>query len=52
MYIFVIMELKKRQIIQMGVTDSPSDEWTAQQLREATPFGRHPKYLIRDRGSK
>jgi putative transposase len=52
MYIFVIMELKKRQIIQMGVTDSPSDEWTAQQLREATPFGRHPKYLIRDRDSK
>jgi hypothetical protein len=39
-------------MIQIGVTDSPSDEWTSQQLREATPFGRHPKYLIRDRGSK
>jgi putative transposase len=52
MYIFVIMELKKRQIIQMGVTDSPTDEWNAQQLREATPFSQHPKYLIRDRDSK
>jgi len=27
-YIFVIMELKKRRIIYMGVTDSPTDEWT------------------------
>ena len=51
-YIFVIMELKKRRIIHIGVTDFPTDEWTTQQLREATPFGRHPKYLIRDRDSK
>jgi transposase InsO family protein len=51
-YIFVIMELKKRRIIYMGVTDSPTDEWTTQQLREATPCGRHPKYLIHDRDSK
>ena len=26
----------------------PTDEWTAQQLREATGFGQGPKYLIRD----
>jgi putative transposase len=51
-YIFVIMELKKRRIIHVGVTDSPTDEWTAQQLREATPCGEHPKYLIRDRDKK
>jgi putative transposase len=51
-YIFVIMELKKRRIIHVGVTDSPTDEWTTQQLRGATPCGEHPKYLIRDRDSK
>jgi len=51
-YIFVIMELKKRRIIHTGVTDSPTDEWTSQQLREATPCGEHPKYLIRDLDSK
>jgi putative transposase len=51
-YIFVIMELKKRRIIHIGVTDSPTDEWTTQQLREATPCGEHPKYLIRDLDSK
>jgi transposase InsO family protein len=51
-YIFVIMELKKRRIIHIGVTDSPTDEWTTQQLREATPCGEHPKYLIHDRDNK
>jgi transposase InsO family protein len=51
-YIFVIMELKKRRIIHVGVTDSPTDAWTTQQLQEATPCGEHPKYLIRDRDKK
>ena len=36
----------------MAVTDSPTDEWAIQQLREATPCGEHPKYLIRDQDSK
>ena len=36
----------------MGVTKYPTDEWTAQQLREATPWGKGPKYLIRDRDKK
>jgi putative transposase len=51
-YIFVVMELKTRRIVHLGVTKYPTDEWTAQQLREATPWGRGPKYLIRDRDSK
>lgn len=51
-YIFVVMELKSRRIIHMTVTQSPTDEWTAQQLREATPWGKGPKYLLHDRDSK
>ncbi len=51
-YIFVVMELKRRRIVHASVTQYPTDEWTAQQLREATPWGRGPKYLIRDRDSK
>jgi transposase InsO family protein len=51
-YIFVVMELKTRRIIHTGVTKYPTDEWTGQQLREATPWGKGPKYLIRDRDSK
>jgi len=51
-YVFVVLELKTRRIVQVGVTKYPTDEWTAQQLREATPWGRGPKYLIRDRDRK
>ena len=51
-YIFVVMELQTRRIVYAGVTKYPTDEWTAQQLREATPWGSGPQYLIRDRDSK
>jgi len=51
-YVFVVMKLKTRQIVHVGVTKYPTDEWTAQQLREATPWGKGPKYLIRDRDKK
>ncbi len=51
-YVFVMMELKTRRIVHTGVTKYPTDEWTAQQLREATPWGTGPKYLIRDRDGK
>lgn len=46
------MELKTRRIVHTAVTKYPTDEWTAQQLREATPWGTGPKYLIRDRDGK
>jgi transposase InsO family protein len=48
----VFIELHTRRIVHTAVTRSPSDAWTAQQLREATPWGEAPKYLIRDRDSK
>ena len=52
LYVFVIMELHTRRIVHTAVTRSPTDEWVAQQLREATPWGEGPKFLIRDRDSK
>jgi transposase InsO family protein len=51
-YVFFIVELASRRVVHFGVTDSPTDAWTAQQLREAMPFGQAPKYLIRDNDSK
>jgi putative transposase len=51
-YVFVVMEQKTRRIVHAGVTKYPTDEWTAQQLRKATPWGKGPKYLIRDRDRK
>jgi putative transposase len=51
-FVFVIIELGSRQVIHCNVTRSPSDAWVAQQLREATPFGQQPRYLIRDNDRK
>jgi putative transposase len=52
LFAFFLIELKSRKVIHVGVTRSPTDAWVAQQLREATPFGQAPKYLIRDHDSK
>ena len=52
LFAFFIIELKSRRVIHVGVTRSPSDPWVAQQLREATPYGQVPKYLICDNDSK
>jgi len=52
LFAFFIIELHSRKVIHVGVTRSPTDAWTAQQLREATAFSVGPKYLIRDNDSK
>jgi transposase InsO family protein len=52
LYIFIVIELKRRRIVHTAVTRHPTDAWTAQQLREATAWGKGPKYLIRDRDKK
>ncbi len=52
LFAFIITELGSRRIVHVGVTRSPTDAWVAQQLREATPFGQAPAYLIRDNDAK
>jgi putative transposase len=52
LFAFFLIELKTRRVIHVGVTRSPSDVWVAQHLREATPYGQAPKYLICDNDSK
>jgi len=52
LFAFFITEIKSRRVIHVGVTRSPTDPWVAQQLREATPYGQAPKYLICDNDSK
>jgi len=51
-YAFFIVELVSRRVVHVAVTRHPTDAWVAQQLREATPYGQHPTYLIRDNDSK
>jgi transposase InsO family protein len=52
LFAFFIIDMQSRKVIHVGVTRSPNDAWTAQQLREATPYGQSPNYLIRDRDNK
>ncbi len=52
LYAFFVVELATRRVVHAGVTRHPTDAWVAQQLREATPEGRAPKYLLRDNDSK
>ncbi len=52
LFAFFITELGSRRIVHVGVTRSPTDAWVAQQLREATPFGTAPRFLIRDNDAK
>lgn len=51
-FVFVIIELESRRVVHVNVIRHPTDAWVAQQLREATPFGEQPVYLIRDNDRK
>jgi len=51
-FAFVVIALGSRRVVHIGVTRHPTDAWVAQQLREATPCGQRPRYLIRDNDRK
>jgi putative transposase len=52
LFAFFILDMYSRRVIHVGVTRTPTDAWTAQQLREAPSYGQSPSYLIRDRDGK
>jgi transposase InsO family protein len=47
-----IIDLGARKVVHVGVTRKPTTTWVAQQLRNATPFGEGPRFLIRDNDDK
>jgi putative transposase len=51
-FAFVFIELASRRVVFAATTRAPSQAWVTQQLRNATPFGEVPKFLIRDRDDK
>ena len=51
-FAFFIIDINAKEVIHVGVTRGPSEKWTAQQLRDATPFGQGPHFIIRDRDDK
>jgi len=52
LFAFFVTLLQSRKVIHVGITRLPTDAWVAQQLREATPYGQTPRYLLRDNDSK
>jgi len=51
-FAFFIVDINTKQVVHGGVTRHPTAQWTAQQLREATPFGVGPEFIIRDNDGK
>jgi putative transposase len=49
LFVLVILAHDRRRVVHTAVTAHPTAAWTAQQLREAFPWDRAPRYLIRDR---
>ena len=51
-FAFFIVDVNAKRVVQLSVTRAPTQAWTAQQLRNATPFGHGPQFIIRDRDDK
>jgi putative transposase len=49
---FFFVDVNARRVVHVAVTRATTRQWTAQQLRKATPFGQAAKFLIRDRHDK
>lgn len=52
LYVFFVIHHDRRRILHVRVTTHPCAEWICQQLREAFPYDRVPRYLIFDRDAK
>jgi putative transposase len=51
-FAFFIVDVNAKRVVHVAVTRAPTQAWTAQHLRNATPFGKGPKFIIRDRDDK
>ncbi len=51
-FLFFLLELGSRRVVHIAATRNPTQNWTAQQLRNATMDGVAPKHLVRDRDDK
>ena len=66
-FAFFIVDINSKRVVHVGATYNPSQQWTAPsptlppslrsgehgaQLRNATPFGQGPQFIIRDRDDK
>jgi hypothetical protein len=52
LFAFFVIDIKSREVIHVGVTRAPTEQWMAQQLRNVTPFGESPDVIIRHYDNK
>jgi transposase InsO family protein len=51
LYVLIVLAHSRRKVLHFNVTANPTALWTAQQIVEAFPWDRAPRYLLRDRDS-
>jgi transposase InsO family protein len=51
LFVFIVLEHRRREVLHFNVTEHPTAAWTSQQIIEAFADRDAPKYLIRDRDS-
>jgi putative transposase len=49
LFVFVVLEHRRRQVLHFNVTEHPTAAWTSQQIVEAFAERDAPRYLPRDR---
>src|SRR5262249_7828780 len=49
LYVLVFIAHGRRELVHVNVTANPTAAWVWRQLIEATPWGRKPRHLLRDR---
>jgi transposase InsO family protein len=49
LYVFVIVQLDRRDLIWISVIANPTAKWAPRQITDAFPWDEAPRYLIRDR---
>jgi transposase InsO family protein len=52
LYCFFVISHCRRKILCCNVTKNPSALWIVQQMQEAWPYARAPRFLVFDRDSK
>ena len=49
LFVLLILAHERRRVIHFNITEHPTAEWTAQQVIDAFPWDKAPRYLLRDR---
>jgi putative transposase len=49
LFVLLILAPERRRLVHVNITEHPTAQWTAQQMIEAFPWDKAPRYLLRDR---